>query len=60
MKIPCAKQLPFIISGLSFLQPTMTDIQFHNLCLIATALIIGGKFNLTKISCLLELFLNKI
>ena len=50
MKIPCAKELPFIISGLSFLQPAMTNIQFQNLTLIATALIPGAKFNLTQIS----------
>jgi hypothetical protein len=50
MKIPCAKQLPFILSGLSFLQPALTNIQFENLTLIATALILGGRFNLTEIS----------
>jgi len=53
MKIPYAKQLPFIIFGLSFLQPAMTAIQYQNICLIATGLILGGKMNLTKISCLL-------
>jgi len=26
MKIPCAKELPFIVSGLSFLQPELTGI----------------------------------
>ena len=50
MKIPCAKELPFIVSGLSFLQPELTGIQFQNLTLIATALILGAKFNLTQIS----------
>jgi len=50
MKIPCTKELPFIISGLSFLQPELTNIQFQNLTLIATALILGAKFNLTQIS----------
>jgi len=49
MKIPCAKRLPFIISGLSFLLPALTQIQFDNLTLIATALILGSKFNLTEI-----------
>jgi hypothetical protein len=53
MKIPYAKQLPFIICGLSFLQPAMTAIQYQNICLIATALILGGKMNLTQISCIL-------
>jgi len=53
MKIPYAKELPFVIYGFSFLQPTMTAIQYQNICLIATALILGGKMNLTKISCLL-------
>ncbi len=50
MKIPCANRLPFIVSGLSFLQPALTDIQFYNLTLIATALILGAKFNLSEIS----------
>ncbi len=50
MKIPCAKELPFIVSGLSFLLPELTKIQFQNLTLIATALILGAKFNLTQIS----------
>ncbi len=53
MKIPYAKELPFIIAGLSFLQPAMTAIQYQNICLIATALILGGKMNLTKISSML-------
>ncbi len=30
MKIPYAKQLPFIICDLSFLQPAMTTIQYQN------------------------------
>ena len=39
-----------IVCGLSFLQPAMTNIQYQNLTLIATALILGSKFNLTEIS----------
>lgn len=50
MKLPCAGRLPFIVSGLSFLQPALTDIQFYNLTLIATALVLGAKFNLSEIS----------
>jgi len=50
MKIPCAKQLPFVLYGLSFLQPALTSIQFENLTLIATALILGARFNLSEIS----------
>jgi len=53
MKIPYAKQMPFIVIGLSFLQPAMTTIQYQNMCLIATALILGGKMNLTQISYML-------
>ncbi len=53
MKIPYAKELPFIICGLSFLQPALTVIQYQNICMIATALILGGKMCLTKISCML-------
>jgi hypothetical protein len=50
VKIPCAKRLPFIVAGLSFLQPALSNIQFNNLTLIATALVLGAKFNLTEIS----------
>lgn len=50
MKIPCIKRLPFIVLGLSFLQPELTRIQFNNLTMIATALVLGSKFNLTEIS----------
>jgi hypothetical protein len=50
MKLPCAKQIPFTVCGLSFLQTAMTNIQYQNLCLIATALVLGSKFNLTEIS----------
>ncbi len=52
VKLPCAKPMPFIIYGLSFLQTALTNIQFENLTLIATALILGSKFNLTEISCM--------
>ncbi len=50
VKIPCAERLPFIVSGLYFLTPALTNIQFQNLTLIATALVLGAKFNLTEIS----------
>ncbi|MCI4627232.1 MAG: transposase [Candidatus Magnetoovum sp. WYHC-5] len=50
MKIPCAKQLAFVVCGLAFLQPALTTIQFNNLTLIATALILGSGFNLSSIS----------
>jgi len=50
MKIPCAKQVPFVVAGLSFLQPALTNIQFDNLTLIATALVLGARFCLTEIS----------
>jgi len=50
MKLPCANKTPFIVCGLSFLQTAMTNIQYQNLTLIATALILGSKFNLTQIS----------
>ncbi|MGD9731096.1 MAG: hypothetical protein AB7U45_02860, partial [Desulfamplus sp.] len=50
MKIPCMKRLPFIVTGLSFVQSELTGIQFYNLTLIATALVLGSKFNLTQIS----------
>jgi hypothetical protein len=50
MKIPCARPLPFVVYGLSFLEFALTNIQYQNLILIATALILGAKFNLTEIS----------
>ena len=49
MKIPCVERLPFIVIGLSFLQGALTPIQFNNLTMIATAVILGSKFNLTDI-----------
>jgi hypothetical protein len=52
MQLPCAKQIPLIVYGLSFLQTALTNIQYQNLTLIATALILGSKFNLTQISCM--------
>lgn len=53
MKVPCARRLSFIVVGLSFLQPALTDIQFYNFTLIATALVLGARFSLTEISCML-------
>ncbi|MCP4346842.1 MAG: transposase [Desulfobacterales bacterium] len=50
MKIPCAGRLAFVVCGLSFLKPALTNIQFQNLTLIATALILGSGFSLTEIS----------
>ncbi len=50
IKIPCAKHIPFIVTGLSFLQPALTNIQFNTLILVATALVLGAKLSLTQIS----------
>jgi SRSO17 transposase len=50
MKIPCAERLPFIVSGLTFLQPALTNAQFYNLTMVATALVLGGKFSLSAIN----------
>lgn len=50
MKLPCAKQLSFIVCGLSFLHPALTNIQFDNLTMIATALVLGSRFCLSEIS----------
>ena len=49
MKIPCVERLPFLVSGLSFLQTAFTRIQFDNLTLIATALVLGAEFSLTEV-----------
>ena len=50
MKIPCAKPLAFLVTGLSFLKPGLTNIQFDNMILVATALVLGSGFNLSRIS----------
>ena len=50
MRLPCAKPLAFIVTGLSFLKPGLTNIQFDNMALIATALVLGSGFNLSRIS----------
>jgi hypothetical protein len=50
MKIPCAFKPAFIIAGFAFLKPELSNIQLQNLTMIATALILGSKFNLTEIS----------
>jgi hypothetical protein len=50
MNIPCAKPLAFLITGLSFLKPGLTNIQFDNMVLVATALVLGSGFNLSRIS----------
>jgi hypothetical protein len=52
MKIPCSERLVFIVSGLSFLQPALTNCQFNNITLVATALVLGSRFHLTEISYL--------
>lgn len=50
MNIPCVKRLAGVVSGLVFVQRALTAIQFDNLTLIATALILGSSFNLSAIS----------
>ena len=50
MRLPCAKPLAFIVTGLTFLKPGLTNIQFDNMALVATALILGSGFNLSRIS----------
>ncbi len=62
MKITCAERLPFIVSGLSFLQPALTNSQFYNLTLIVTALVLGAEFsNLhEKVKKIRKTFLKKV
>ena len=50
MRLPCAKPLAFIVTGLSFLKPGLTNIQFDNMTLVATAIILGSGLNLSCIS----------
>jgi hypothetical protein len=44
------KRLAWVVTGLVFVQPALTAIQFANLTLIATALILDSSFNLSAIS----------
>lgn len=48
--LPCVTRLTFIVTGLSFLQPVLTTTQFGNMTLIATAVVLGSGFNLSRIS----------
>jgi len=50
MQIPCVKRLAWVVTGLVFVQAAVTAIQYENLTLIATALILGSGFNLSAIS----------
>jgi hypothetical protein len=50
MQIPCVKRLAWVVTGLVFVQSAVTAIQYENLTLIATALILGSGFNLSVIS----------
>ena len=50
VKIPCAERLPFIVTGLAFLQPALTNAQFYNLTMVATALVLGGKLSFSAIN----------
>ena len=48
MNIPCVKRLTWVVSGLVFVQPALTAIQFDNLTLIATALLMGSGFKVNN------------
>ncbi len=50
MKVPCIQPLDWLVVGLSFLQPAMTAAQLNNLTLVATALILESRFNLSEIN----------
>ena len=50
MNIPCVKRLAWVVTGLAFVQPALTRIQFENVTLIATALVLGSGFNLSMMS----------
>ncbi|MCP4403200.1 MAG: hypothetical protein GY801_38570 [bacterium] len=50
MNIPCVKRLAWVVTGLVFVQPTLTTIQYENLTMIATVLLLGSGFNLSIIS----------
>lgn len=50
MKIPCVERIPLLVTGLSFLLPALSNCQYNNLTLIASALVLGANFNLTEIN----------
>jgi len=50
MKIPCVERIPLLVTGLSFLSTALTNSQYNNLTLIASALVLGANFNLTEIN----------
>lgn len=50
MKIPCIERIPLLVTGLSFLLPALSNCQYNNLTLIASALVLGANFNLTEIN----------
>ena len=56
MKIPCVERVPLLVSGLYFLQPALSNSQYNNLTLIASALVLGANFSLTEIN---QMFLKE-
>ena len=50
MKIPCIERIPLLVTGLSFLLPALSNCQYNNLTLIASALVLGANFTLTEIN----------
>ena len=59
MKIPCVQRIDWVVAGLSFLQPAMSSIQFYNLTLVVTALLMGSRFKLSEI-CQMWLYKKSI
>ena len=49
-QMPCVEILTLVQEGFQFLSKVVTDLQLRNLMMIATSLIINGKFNLSGIS----------
>ena len=50
MNIPCVKRLAWVVTGVVFVQSALTAIQYANLTMIATALLLGSGFHLSAIS----------
>ncbi len=48
--LPCVTRLTLVVTGLSFLHPVLTATQFGNMTLIASAVVLGSGFNLSRIS----------
>ena len=48
--VPCIDIIGIVREGFQFLRGVVTDLQLHNLMMIATAVILQSRFNLSQVS----------